>query len=72
MIVQGKKDIEEADLVDLDKYLTPEEKEKVKDHLKGRKLPNYWFKVLSNAEMIKQKLGKDDENLLKSLENIRV
>ena len=72
-LVQGQKDIDqESELKDLDKYLTKEEQEKVGDHLKARKLPNYWFKVLSNASLVKEKIGKDDEPILKALENIRV
>lgn len=71
-IVQGQKDIEEAELKDLDKYLTKEEQEKVSEHQKAKKIPNYWFKVLSNASLVKEQIGKEDEPILKALENIRV
>lgn len=40
--------------------------------MKARKLPDYWFKVLSNAALVKEQIGKEDEPLLKSLVNIRV
>lgn len=52
--------------------MTKEEQEKVNDHLKSRKLPDFWFKVFSNATLIKEQIGKEDEPLLKELQNIRV
>lgn len=71
-IVQGKKPIAEADLKDLNKYLSPEEIEKVKENLGARKLPDYWLKVLTNSNLIKQQIGTDDEPLLKAIDNISV
>lgn len=59
-------------MTNLDKYLTKEEQEKTNEHLKTKRIPDYWLKVLSNASIIKQKIGKDDDGLLKCLENIRV
>ena len=64
--------ISEGDLKDLDKYLTAEETEKVKENLGARKLPDYWFKVVSNSHLIKDQIGTDDEPILKAIENINV
>ena len=52
-LVQGKRDVKEEELKELDKYLTEEEKGKVNENLKAKKIPDYWFKVLSNASLIK-------------------
>jgi len=71
-IVQGKKEVTEGELKELDKYLTAEETEKVKENLGARKFPNYWFKVLSNSQVVKESIGSDDETLLKAIENIYV
>jgi hypothetical protein len=40
-LVNGKKTIEEHELKDLDKYLNPEEKEKVAEHMGARKMKDY-------------------------------
>ena len=71
-IVQGKKEVTEGELKELDKYLTPEETQKVKENLGARRFPDYWFKVLSNSQVVKQSIGADDESLLKAIENIYV
>lgn len=71
-IVQGKKEIVQDDLKDLDTYLSKEETEKVKENLGARKFPDYWFKVLSNSHLIKDTIGTDDEPLLKAIENISI
>ena len=51
---------------------TKEEQEKVNDHLKSRKLPDFWFKVFSNATLIKEQIGKEDEPLLKNIKYIKL
>lgn len=71
-LVQGKRDIKEEELKDLDKYLTEEEKAKVNENLGARKIPDYWFKVMSNASVIKESIGTEDAPLLKAIENIHV
>lgn len=38
----------------------------------ARKLPEYWLKVLTNSNLIKQQIGTDDEPLLKAIDNISV
>jgi hypothetical protein len=59
-LVKGSKGIEEAQLKDLEKYLSEEERAQVKDHLEPRKLAGYWSKVLNASGMIKESIGKDD------------
>ena len=71
-LVQGVKPVEENELKDLDNYLTPDEKEKVSEHMTPRKIPDYWFKVLSNSGIVKNAMGSEDEPLLKAIENIHV
>ena len=71
-IVQGKKAITQNELTNLDKYLTKEQIEKVGENLGARKLPDYWFKVLTNSNLIKQQIGQEDEPLLKAIQNIHV
>lgn len=56
----------------MNKYLTEEEIGKVKENLGARKLPEYWYKVLSNSNLIKEQIGPDDEPLLKAIDNIHV
>ncbi len=38
----------------------------------ARKLPDYWLKVLTSSNLIKQQIGTDDEPLLKAIDNISV
>lgn len=71
-IVQGKKAITQNELTNLDKFLTKEQIEKVGENLGARKLPDYWFKVLTNSNLIKQQIGQEDEPLLKAIQNIHV
>lgn len=71
-LVSGAKAIEEAELTNLDKYLNEEEIKQAKEHLEPRKIPGYWQKVLSNAGLVKDHIGADDEPLLKAIENIGV
>jgi hypothetical protein len=71
-LVQGNKPILEEDLVNLAKYLTADEITNVKDHLSAKKIPDYWFRVLSNCRVIKEAMGPDDEPLLKAIEDIHV
>ncbi len=52
--------------------MTEEEIGKVKENLGARKLPEYWYKVLSNSNLIKEQIGTDDEPLLKAIDNIHV
>ena len=40
--------------------------------MEPRKIPDYWFKVLSNSGMVKKEIGPDDEPLLRSIEDIHV
>jgi len=40
--------------------------------LEPRKIEGYWQKVLSNAGLVKEHIGADDEALMKSIENISV
>jgi hypothetical protein len=56
----------------LDKYLNEEEIKLAKEHLEPRKIEGYWSKVLSNAGLIKEHIGTNDETLMKSIENINV
>jgi len=51
-IIQGKKVVTEEELKDADKYLTDEEIKQVKVNLGSRRIPDYWFKVLSNSKMV--------------------
>lgn len=71
-LVQGKRDIKEEELKDLDKYLTEEEKKDVPKNLSAKRIPDYWHKVLSNATIIKESIGTEDAPLLKAIENIHV
>lgn len=71
-LVAGKRNINQEELKDLDKYLSEEEVKKVGDHLGAKKIEGYWWKCLNGAVMIKEALGKDDEQLLKFLERIHV
>ena len=71
-LVQGVKPVEEKELKDVENYLSPDEKEKVTEHMKARKIPDYWFKVLSNSGIVKNTMGPEDEPLLKAIENIHV
>lgn len=57
---------------DLPKYLTEEEIKDANNHLEARKIDGYWSKCLSGSGMIKETMGKDDETLLKSIDNIFV
>lgn len=40
--------------------------------MEPRKIEGYWQKVLSNAGLVKEHIGADDEALMKSIENITV
>ncbi len=40
--------------------------------MEARKIEGYWQKVLSNASLVKENIGTDDEGLLKAIENISV
>ena len=71
-LVQGKRDIKEEELKDLDKYLTEEEKGKVNENLKTKRISDYWYKVLNNASLIKEAIGTEDAPLLKCIEDIHV
>jgi nucleosome assembly protein 1-like 1 len=56
----------------LEKYLTEEEIKNVPENLSARKIEGYWLKCMNNAPMIKENMGKDDEQLLKFLNKIHV
>lgn len=71
-LVSGAKAIEEKELLSLDKYLNEEETKQAKEHLEPRKVEGYWHKVLSNAGLVKDHIGSDDEPLLKAIENVSV
>ena len=71
-LVGGKRNIKQEELKDLDKYLKEEEIKQAPDHLEARKIEGYWWKALSNAPMIKEQMGKDDDDLLKCIEEIKV
>jgi hypothetical protein len=70
--VSGKRALNEAELKDLPKYLNEEEVKEVGQHLAPRKIEGYWSKCLSGSGIIKENLGKDDETLLKHIDNIHV
>ena len=71
-LVGGKRNIKEEELKDLDKYLTEEEAKDAPLHLEARRIEGYWWRCLSNAPMIKEQMGKEDEPLLKCIEEVRV
>lgn len=68
----GKRTIRPDELQDLDKYLDEEEKKGVEEHLEPPKIEGYWWKCFSNAPMLKEQMGKDDEPLIRCIENIHV
>jgi nucleosome assembly protein 1-like 1 len=71
-IVSGKRSIKEEELKDLPKYLNEEEIKTANEHLEARRIDGYWSKCFSGSGMIKEQLGKDDESLLKCIDNIHV
>ena len=64
-LVSGAKAIEESELQNLEKYLNEEEIKQAKEHLEPRKIQGYWHKVLTNAGLVKEHIGTNDEPLLK-------
>lgn len=40
--------------------------------MEPRKIQGYWHKVLTNAALVKENIGAEDEALMKSIENITV
>jgi len=40
--------------------------------LEARKIEGFWSKCLNGSAVIKETMGKEDENLLKAIENIHV
>lgn len=71
-IVSGKRNIQQEELKDLNKYLNEEEIKQVPEQLAAKKIEGYWWKCLNAAAMLKEHMGKDDEQLLKYLEKIHV
>lgn len=57
-IAGGRRPIAEAELKDLNKYLTEEEIKEANSHLAARKIENYWSKCLSGSGMIRESMGK--------------
>ena len=56
----------------MNKYLNEEEIKEANNHLAPRKIENYWSKSLSGSGVIRESLGKDDEQLLNAIDNIHV
>ena len=71
-IVNGKRNISKDEIKDADKYLQPDEIQKIDESLGARKIEGYWSKCLNQSKIIKESMGNDDEQLLKSLQNIYV
>jgi hypothetical protein len=42
------------------------------NHLAARKIPGYWHTCLNNSGIVKESIGKDDDNLMKAIESITV
>jgi len=52
--------------------LNEEEIKEVPQNLEAKKIEGYWAKCLASASMIKEGMGKEDEQLLRAIENIHV
>ena len=71
-LVGGKRNIKQEELKDVEKYLNEEEVKKIPENLTAHKIDGYWLKCMNNAPMIKENMGKDDEQLLKFLNKIHI
>jgi hypothetical protein len=52
--------------------LTEEEIAQAGNHVAARKIEGYWHKCLNNSGIVKESIGKDDDNLMKAIESITV
>lgn len=70
-LINGTRQPTDAELKDLDQYLTEEEKAKKSELLANLKpISNYWLTVLTNDALIKSHINESDEEVLKSLTRI--
>jgi nucleosome assembly protein 1-like 1 len=70
-LINGTRQPTDAELQQLDTYLTEEEKAKKAELLAALKpIPNYWGTVLQNDALIKSHINENDEEVLKALTRI--
>ena len=71
-IINGERDIKIEEVVNAEKFLTEEERAKIKDNLAAKRIPEYWGKSLKNCDIVKEEIKTSDEEALKYLRDIKV
>ena len=66
-IINGKGNISKDEIKEAEKYLQPEEIQKIDENLGAKRIDGYWSKCLNQSKAIKETIGNDDEELLKHL-----
>lgn len=66
-IIEGKRDLVEADFVGVEHLLTEQERQVRKDYMAASRFQDYWLKALQYSENASSEIHPNDEPILKHL-----